>query len=164
MRAVRIETSPFQLLSLVEFESILKKNEHGCVKVSGYISAEEKDRLMTMISEETWGDIWFYDETGGKNILFCGYMEDLRIRAEADTFLLTALLKTGTGKMDMGEHIRVYQNASTSCQKILETMVQGYTDGKILMGTEAGNTGRMVVQYKETDWEFAKRLAAQKIL
>lgn len=25
MRAVRIETSPFQILSLVEFESILKK-------------------------------------------------------------------------------------------------------------------------------------------
>ena len=162
MKAVRIETSPFQILSLVEFESILKKNQHGCAKVSGYISAEQKDQLMAMISEETWAHIWFYDETGGKNILFCGYIEDLRIHAEADTFLLTALLKTGTGKMDMGEHIGVYQNASTSCQKILETTVQGYTDGKLLMGTEAGTIGKMVVQYKETDWEFAKRLAAQK--
>ena len=38
MRAVRIETSPFQILSLVEFESILKKNQHGCAKISGYIS------------------------------------------------------------------------------------------------------------------------------
>lgn len=119
---------------------------------------------MAMISEETWAHIWFYDETEGKNILFCGYIEDLRIHAEADTFLLTALLKTGTGKMDMGEHIGVYQNGTTSCQKILETIVQGYTDGKLLMGTEAGNIGKMVVQYKETDWEFAKRLAAQKIL
>ena len=76
--------------------------------------------------------------------------------------MLTALLKTGTGKMDMGEHIGVYQNGTTSCQKILETIVQGYADGKLLMGTEAGNIGNMVVQYKETDWEFAKRLAAQK--
>lgn len=164
MKAVRIETSPFQVLALVEFESVLKKNQHGCAKVSGYISAEEKDQLMAMISEETWAHIWFYDETGEKNILFCGYIEDLRIHAEADTFLLTALLKTGTGKMDMGEHIGVYQNGTTSCQKILETIVQGYTDGKLLMGTEAGNIGKMVVQYKETDWEFAKRLAAQKIL
>ena len=162
MRAVHIETSPFQILSLVEFESILKKNQHGCAKISGYISAEEKNRIMAMISEETWAHIWFYDETEGKNILFCGYIEDLRIHAEADTFLLTALLKTGTGKMDMGERIGVYQNASTSYQKILETIVQGYTDGKLLMGTEAGNIGKMVVQYKETDWEFAKRLAAQK--
>ena len=162
MKAVRIETSPFQVLALVEFESVLKKNQHGCAKVSGYISAEEKDQLMAMISEETWAHIWFYDETGEKNILFCGYIEDLRIHAEADTFLLTALLKTGTGKMDMGEHIGVYQNGTTSCQKILETIVQGYADGKLLMGTEAGNIGKMVVQYKETDWEFAKRLAAQK--
>ena len=150
MKAVRIETSPFQVLALVEFESVLKKNQHGCAKVSGYISAE------------TWAHIWFYDETGEKNILFCGYIEDLRIHAEADTFLLTALLKTGTGKMDMGEHIGVYQNGTTSCQKILETIGQGYADGKLLMGTEAGNIGNMVVQYKETDWEFAKRLAAQK--
>ena len=162
MKAVRIETSPFQVLALVEFESVLKKNQHGCAKISGYISAEEKNRIMAMISEETWAHIWFYDETEGKNILFCGYIEDLRIHAEADTFLLTALLKTGTGKMDMGERIGVYQNASTSYQKILETIVQGYTDGKLLMGTEAGNIGKMVVQYKETDWEFAKRLAAQK--
>lgn len=42
MKAVRIETSPFQVLALVEFESVLKKNQHGCAKVSGYISAEEK--------------------------------------------------------------------------------------------------------------------------
>ena len=62
MRAVRIETSPFQILSLVEFESILKKNQHGCAKISGYISAEEKNRIMAMISEETWAHIWFYDE------------------------------------------------------------------------------------------------------
>lgn len=95
MKAVRIETSPFQVLALVEFESVLKKNQHGCAKVSGYISAEEKDQLMAMISEETWAHIWFYDETGEKNILFCGYIEDLRIHAEADTFLLTALLKRG---------------------------------------------------------------------
>lgn len=53
MKAVRIETSPFQVLALVEFESVLKKNQHGCAKVSGYISAEEKDQLMAMISEET---------------------------------------------------------------------------------------------------------------
>ena len=29
MKAVRIETSPFQVLALVEFESVLKKNQHG---------------------------------------------------------------------------------------------------------------------------------------
>ena len=27
MKAVRIETSPFQVLALVEFESVLKKNQ-----------------------------------------------------------------------------------------------------------------------------------------
>ena len=42
MKAVRIETSPFQILSLVEFESILKKNQHGCAKVSGYICGTKR--------------------------------------------------------------------------------------------------------------------------
>lgn len=162
MRAIRIETSPFQILTLVEFESVLKKNQHGWARVSGYISAEEKNRLMAMIAEETWANIWFYDENGGKRILFCGYIEDLRIHAEADTFLLTVFLKTGTGKMDMQEHIRVYQNGSISCQKILDSAISGYYNGKILVKTETGSIGKMVVQYRETDWEFAKRLAAQK--
>ena len=108
MKAVRIETSPFQVLALVEFESVLKKNQHGCAKVSGYISAEEKDQLMAMISEETWAHIWFYDETGEKNILFCGYIEDLRIHAEADTFLLTALLKTKMKTIVAGSRYILY--------------------------------------------------------
>lgn len=42
MRAVRIETSPFQILSLVEFESVLKKNQHGCAKVSGLYIGRRK--------------------------------------------------------------------------------------------------------------------------
>ena len=67
MRAVRIETSPFQILSLVEFPILLKESA-WLAKISGYISAEEKNRIMAMISEETWAHIWFYDETGGKNI------------------------------------------------------------------------------------------------
>ncbi len=66
MRAVRIETSPFQILSLVEFDI----NKRISMKPLRYpvISAEEKNRIMAMISEETWAHIWFYDETGGKNI------------------------------------------------------------------------------------------------
>lgn len=162
MKAVRIETSPFQILALVEFESILKKNQHGYAKISGYISAEEKDRLMVKIAEEIWIQIWFYNENEEKNILFCGYIEDLRIHAEADTFLITVLLKTGTGKMDIAEHIGVYQSPSTSYQKILESILQGYTDGKLLMADSAGNIEGMVVQYKETDWEFSKRMASRK--
>ena len=72
MRAVRIETSPFQILSLVEFESILKKNQHGCAKISGYISAEEKNRIMAMISEETWRISGFMMKPKGKIFYFAG--------------------------------------------------------------------------------------------
>lgn len=162
MRAVRIKTSVIHFLTLAEFESKSQINQHGCARVSGYISGKEKDRLIEMIEEETWVQVWFYNEENEKNILFCGYIEDMNIHTEADTFFLTAVLKTGTGKMDMSEHIGVYQNASTSCQKILESKIKAYTKGKLLMGIQAGNTGKMLVQYRETDWEFAKRIAALK--
>ena len=59
MRAVRIETSPFQILSLVEFESILKKNQHGCAKISGYISAEEKNRIFGFMMKPE-GKIFYF--------------------------------------------------------------------------------------------------------
>lgn len=162
MRAVRIKTSTFQFLAKMEFESRLQKNQHGWAKISGYISGKEKDRLMVMIEEETWVQVWFYNEKNEKKILFCGYIEDMNIHTEANTYFLTAFLKTGTGKMDMSDHTGVYQNSSTSCQKILETKLKGYPKGKLLMGTQAGSTGKMLVQYRETDWEFAKRIAALK--
>lgn len=162
MRAVRIETSPFRLLALTDFESRMEKNEHGYAKISGYISGEQKDEMVHMVLEETWGYVRFYDETGGIHILFCGYIADMNIHAEAGTYLLTVLLKTGTGRMDFGQHIRVYQNGGTGCREILEDALEAYGNGSLRMAADAGTICSMAVQYRETDWEFAKRMAARK--
>lgn len=162
MRAVRIDVSCFQLLALVDLESRLEKNNHGYVKISGYISSEERSRMIDLLAEETWADIQFYDEDGEKNILFCGYLEDVKIQAQAETFLLSATVSTGSKKMDMCEHIRVFQEAGTSSEAIQEYILRNYFQGKFLIGDGSKAIGEMLVQYKETDWEFIKRMAAKE--
>lgn len=162
MRACRIETEPFQLTSLVDFESHVEMNQHGTAVLKGYVSKEENDTVAKMVGEETWCSVWFYDEDGGRNILFCGYMEDAEINVQGDTYLLTAYIKTGTGLMDRETHTRVYQNGGTTYQQIQESHLAGYFQGNFLMGFDAGSIESMAVQYQETDWQFMKRLASRK--
>lgn len=162
MRVYQIDTSPFKLLVLAGLECGIAKNQHGYARISGYISDEQKNALSSLMLGETWGDIWFTDENGGRHLLFCGYIEDMNIQVEADTYLLTVLLETGTKLMDINQHIRVFQTGSTTYEKILDSIMATYTDGNFIMGQSAGTIGTMVVQYKETDWEFVNRLAARK--
>lgn len=162
MRAYGIEMAPFQMLAIVNFESKMGVNEHGYAQISGYISEEQKNEIMSVLGEETWCSIRFLNESGEKNVLFCGYAEDMRIHAEAGTYLLTLRLKTGTGLMDLKPHIRVYQNSGTTYRRIQESHMSVYKNANLLMGADDSSIGSMVVQYKETDWEFAKRLASRK--
>lgn len=64
--------------------------------------------------------------------------------------------------MDQQKHIRVFQEQSKTYKYIHQLMVNEYFDGGILCDEQSEKAEpRLLVQYQETDWEFAKRLAAR---
>lgn len=162
MRACRIVAEPFGMTSIVDFKSKAGHNRHGTAAFKGYVSKKQKEEALKLIGTETWCTVSFFDEAEVKQVLFCGYLADIQITVEGDIYLMEVLLETGTGLMDQGKHIRVYQNGGTTYRQIQEKHLAGYFQGNFLTGADAGSIGSMAVQYKETDWEFAKRLASRK--
>lgn len=163
MRIDQIRMEPFTFQTITDFESSLRLNEHGYARVSGYVTEKQKDRALEMMADDVWGAVRFQDQDGEQGVLFCGLAVQMQIQEENDSYLMTVELKTGTYLMDLKEHIRVFQKDQITYNAMQNTFLPSYAMGKCLMVKEDCAVGEMIVQYKETDWEFAKRLASKKI-
>lgn len=162
MRTEQITVSLFEFRTITEFESDIKLNEHGYAKISGYVTEKQKNRALELMTNEVWGAVGFRDENGKQGTLFCGLAVNLQVQEENDSYLMTLELKTGTYLMDLKEHIRVFQGGGISYSAMQKAFLSTYVMSECLMQKADFSVGEMLVQYKETDWEFAKRLASKR--
>ena len=162
MRIEQIIVAPFVFQEIIDYESITKLNEHGYAKITGYVTEEQKKKALELMAGEVWGTVSFEDENGINRILFCGLAVNMKIQKENHFYLMTVELKTGTFLMDIKEHIRVFQNRNMTYSQMQNSFMTTYGDGECLMIKNDSSVGEMLVQYKETDWEFAKRLASRR--
>ena len=164
MKINQIKVTPFEFQSVISYESTIEINEHGQAKVTGYASREQAEKAMDCLSGEGWATVSGSDEAGPSHPLFCGIVTGGQAEQENNTYIVTIVLKTGTFLMDLKEHIRVFQRGSYQVLQdaCMESYREAYAESKYLMAIPDELTGGLVVQYRETDWEFARRLAGQK--
>lgn len=164
MRIDRINIMPFEFQSVISYESTTGVNEHGYAKITGYARREQMERAMECLSDEVWGTISGSGEGEQDCPLFCGIVTNGRVEQENDTYIVTIELRTGTFLMDLKEHIRVFQRGSYQViqDACMKNYMQTYAESKYLMVDSDELTGGLVVQYKETDWQFLKRLASKR--
>lgn len=68
---------------------------------------------------------------------------------------------SGSRYMDITQHSRTFQDLSLTYRDILLEIVKPYGSGVFIATADVDRTiPHMLVQYKETDWEFVKRLAS----
>lgn len=161
MRELAIVIEPFELINLLELTIEKQVNEHTRAKLSGYIDEALEDTYVDMAQNNGKIYITVKDIEGNKQVIFigrankveiqqCGNLRKLEIEAVSESYLFDVKKKT-----------RTFQNEAQSYEAVLNTVVQGY---KAAINLSVGNGQSMknvVVQYKETDWHFMKRLASQ---
>ncbi len=60
--------------------------------------------------------------------------------------------------MDTNLHIRTYQNSSIKYRDIIKSILSNYINGNYIVTAENNkNIENLVLQYKESNWEFIKR-------
>ena len=73
---------------------------------------------------------------------------------------MTLGLMTQSILMDGKEHIRTFQNAGVSYRDIIDIIIESYNNSAFIMTSgDDKKTQGFMCQYKETDWEYIKRLA-----
>jgi hypothetical protein len=161
MRDYSIKVKPYQFLSYTSIEIDAQPNEHGTATVVGLIAEEDYHGYMATAMTDTVVAICAVDDAGQEEILFEGIVDELHIRVEAREYIMTLSVITSSALMDMVEHTRTFQTPSFTYSDILDFLdyYPGYDYIQILGRGEA--IGDMIVQYKETDWAFLKRLASR---
>lgn len=168
MRDYQIKMEPFEFVVLQELKISKGINEHAVAKITILIKDENREQYLNILSKETWVKIIAIGDQaeGGEAVyivLFHGLVTDFSLIQGGSGSMLSLELMSGTAHMDLKLHFRVFQNKDTEISLIHRQIVESYPEGKV-SGTEAmdGKTGGVLIQYRETDWEFLKRLAGRR--
>ncbi|MDE6951979.1 MAG: phage baseplate assembly protein V [Lachnospiraceae bacterium] len=160
MREVRIMVEPFEFISIAEFQCKKEINEHGCIEIKGMVSEKNARKYQNSSEKETWVTVKLRDEEGEDNIFFNGIITNLLIEKENLVHMLSFTAKTGSYLLDLALHRRSFQRESYTYDEILENCLTPDKGKFIMLEKKGDKINRFLMQYKETDWEFIKRLSS----
>lgn len=163
MREYNIRTSPLEFLNILELQIEEEVNCHGKMVISGYITDEQEEAYLGMLTGEVWEQIRMIGREGEVQILFYGIVTDFSVIYCNDQKKLTLEIMSGSVLMDGKRHLRSFQNPVMTYGQILKEIAEEYRESGIVFNEPwEEQTGELVLQYYETDWEFFKRLASRK--
>jgi hypothetical protein len=149
-----LKVSPFVFDSILELKIEKKLNEHETLYVSGIIKDEQQ---MAPVFDMTDGTPVICENDG--IVYFNGLMLDVKITCVEEVYSLEAYAVSNTIKLDTEKHKRSFQDNSQTYQSIVETVIAG-GNGSVAYNAKASTVENIILQYNETDWELAKRLAS----
>jgi len=135
-------------------------NSHGFAEIVGVIDPSNEEKYLGITSNNSKATLYAIDENDTEYVLFSGIINELEIFAHTDFRKMRVRITAMTSLMDIMIYTRTFQDASATYADLLNSLGQ-YPDYAFIMSN--GNSTpieKLIVQYRETDWEFAKRLAS----
>lgn len=161
MRAVKLKLEPFSMITITDYSSGEQIGQHGVVHIIGKIDKKNYSKCMEKAGKKQWTQVIAIDEYDNEKTLFWGVLYSIHISLSSNYSEVDMYLRTGTCLMDMTKHYRSFQKSSYSYQDVLKVCTKEYDGGNFIMGSgKDKKCGNFLMQYYETDWEFANRLAS----
>lgn len=162
MREQWIHVHPFPMLDILSYQGQQCVNEHGWVSFSGHIAQEQERHCLAVAQQENpIIQISISGENGERSLLFAGVLTEMKISTENELRVLSATVMTGSYLMDLNPHIRSFQSPSLTYRSVINVLAQRYQSATVSMNI-GGDVliSSLILQYNETDWTFAKRMAS----
>lgn len=161
MRVNKIHISYFNYVTITELTIDQKIGEHAEARIRGSIRDKDVKEYKRLLTEKIWVTITGEDENGEKRILLTGVIAGFSLESLQHVYTLELLLKSGTYLMDGREHFRSFQNQSATYLDAMELINQTYGEAGVMAEAGVSAAVDFLLQYKETDWEFIKRVVSR---
>lgn len=153
---LKVEGTPINKVTALEIDHGM--NGYGKATVTGEVSIAEGEAF----SGRSNGDTKIQITTTAKGqppVLFVGLVNKSSIAKMAEYALLTVELKRTASKLDVQKKNKSYQNLGSTYEEILNQSM----DGKAIVEMQVSDKAidQLIMQYQETAWEFASRMASQ---
>ncbi len=155
---IRLRTN-YKIVEIEDIQIASEINQHTKLYIKGIIEYDEEFLYNTTVDDI----LQVYVEGEEPTILFTGIPSNIQVRYEKEVCYIEIFCESGTSLMDDEERSHSFQNKNMK-YKELATKVNGNYNGADTICTldKEATIGEIQIQYKETDWEFLKRIATHE--
>lgn len=152
---LKIEGTPISKVTQLVIKNAM--NTYGSATITGEVSIAEGEAFVSRADGTTEVKVTT-TASGQPPILFLGVVDGSSISKKADYALLTVNLKATASRLDLQKKNKSYQNSGSTFEEVIEQAFGGKATLKMQVSDKA--IGQMIMQYQETPWEFASRMAS----
>lgn len=135
-------------------------NDHGWAVVEGEAGEDALEQLQGAVAGREQV-IMARDESGVEQPLFAGIIRTAGLVTYGGYNRFRIELQAGTIQMDQVKRSRSFQDVGQPYSQVAQRVASGYEDGAVIPTVGLDKPlGIPVIQYRETDWAFMKRLAS----
>lgn len=155
---LNLTVSGFPFQKITNFRLSHTVNEHAQALVCGELEPSAAQDCVQRTDESTV--VTITTTAGGQpSRLFCGCVKNLSMSNETEYSSVELTLSSVSSRLDVEKKNKTYQNTSKTYSQILTPNLSDIADLHMIVSDKA--IGALIMQYNETDWEFAKRMASQ---
>lgn len=153
--------SVFDIPQILELEISQEINEHGRLVLCGSLKDDEK-LAETIQAEGTRLKLGYREADGTPHDLplFDGLIERVHIFREGGLSRVILSAVSGSWLLDKEERSHSFQNVGMDYAGVVDQVVAGVGGTAICSEGEGVSIGKPLIQYRETDWSFLRRLAS----
>ncbi|WP_025721243.1 phage baseplate assembly protein V [Paenibacillus sp. 1-18] len=152
---------PLQTMTDIRIERRL--GDHVRLVVSGIVPEEKQERFMELESEAEPIEVIEKDKDGQRlRTLFHGQMTGITLKQVHGIHYVQLEAISHTIRLDVRPVTRSFQDHTMTYGQLLKQILAGYA-GADVIDTVSGDArlGALILQYRETDWAFLKRMASR---
>jgi len=155
---------PYPIWDFYRIEITHQVNNHAKLTVLALLESntpEELQKIIYSVNEDD--EIQVSIQNNEENeVLFTGIPVKADIKINQNNGFLIMECCSGTYNMDMRESSRSFQDTSMQYTDMFDFVMKHYPQGdSINTGADGKAIERPIIQYKETDWNFLKRMASE---
>ena len=149
----------FQFEQMLDFEIDKQINEHDQLLVTALISDQQRDKY---IKTTTVGDSITVKIKKTEEIIFTGLVEEINLRTRKNNYFIEIKGISATYNLDLEKKSLSFQETGISYQKLIDKVLKNYSKVDFKdKATDGEKKENLLIQYKETDWDFLKRIASR---
>lgn len=155
----KIVLNGYQIEHILSLEMQEEVNDHGKLHLTAVISEELAEQYVYTTTPMMPVTLSYQSDNGMKT-LCRGIVTEIQVNCQGNTYYMDLEVKGKTYAMDIVEHSRSFQKTSMTVHQLIKEVMSGYDDYDCIIQIPDEQIQRLVVQYKETDWNFLKRFAS----
>lgn len=152
---LKVEGAPITRILKLDIENGI--DMYGKAYVEGEVNGDEGNRYIQRLQSQTQVTI-STTAAGQPQKLFVGVVSNANIRKESEYTVLQLTLSATASTLDKEKQNASYQKTGSTYEELITQSMKG----KSVIDMQAADhaTGSLVMQYNETPWSFARRMAS----